>query len=69
MESAQHLRHGHAVVIGASLAGLLAARALSERFERLTLVERDTRDVLLELLRLSWRRRRREAPAATCAST
>jgi hypothetical protein len=27
------------------------------------------RAVLLELLRLSWRRRRREAPTATCAST
>jgi hypothetical protein len=27
------------------------------------------RDILLELLRLSWRRRRREAPTATCAST
>lgn len=42
MESPRHLRHGHAIVIGASLAGLLAARVLSERFERVTLVERDT---------------------------
>ncbi|MEV0210628.1 FAD-binding monooxygenase [Streptomyces sp. NPDC050788] len=32
---------GHAVVIGASLGGLLAARALSESFERVTLIERD----------------------------
>jgi 2-polyprenyl-6-methoxyphenol hydroxylase-like FAD-dependent oxidoreductase len=35
-------RHGHAVVIGASIAGLLAARVLSEHFERVTVVERDT---------------------------
>jgi 2-polyprenyl-6-methoxyphenol hydroxylase-like FAD-dependent oxidoreductase len=32
---------GHAVVIGASMAGLLAARALSDAYERVTLVERD----------------------------
>jgi 2-polyprenyl-6-methoxyphenol hydroxylase-like FAD-dependent oxidoreductase len=31
----------HAVVIGASMAGLLAARALSDRFERVTIVDRD----------------------------
>jgi len=31
----------HAVVIGTSLAGLLAARVLAEHFERVTLVERD----------------------------
>jgi 2-polyprenyl-6-methoxyphenol hydroxylase-like FAD-dependent oxidoreductase len=31
----------HAVVIGASMAGLLAARVLSERYERVTLIERD----------------------------
>ena len=31
----------HAIVIGASMAGLLAARVLSEYFERVTLVERD----------------------------
>jgi 2-polyprenyl-6-methoxyphenol hydroxylase-like FAD-dependent oxidoreductase len=35
-------RHGHAVVIGASVAGLLAARVLSEHFERVTIIERDT---------------------------
>lgn len=35
-------RHGrHAVVIGASIGGVLAARALSEHFERVTLLERD----------------------------
>ena len=32
---------GHALVIGGSMAGLLAARVLSERFGRVTLVERD----------------------------
>jgi 2-polyprenyl-6-methoxyphenol hydroxylase-like FAD-dependent oxidoreductase len=31
----------HAVVIGASMAGLLAARALAEAYERVTIVERD----------------------------
>lgn len=35
-------RHGHAVVIGASIAGLLAARVLADYFERVTLVERDS---------------------------
>ncbi|MEU1508430.1 monooxygenase [Kitasatospora sp. NPDC005748] len=32
---------GHALVIGAGIAGLLCARVLSETFERVTLVERD----------------------------
>ena len=32
----------HAVVLGASLAGLAAASALAERFHRVTIVERDT---------------------------
>jgi 2-polyprenyl-6-methoxyphenol hydroxylase-like FAD-dependent oxidoreductase len=32
----------HAVVLGASMAGLLAARVLSESFRRVTVVERDT---------------------------
>ena len=31
----------HAIVIGGSMAGLLAARVLSEHFERVTIVERD----------------------------
>jgi 2-polyprenyl-6-methoxyphenol hydroxylase-like FAD-dependent oxidoreductase len=31
----------HAVVIGASLAGLLASRVLSDHFERVTIIERD----------------------------
>lgn len=34
-------RGGHAVVLGASMAGLLAARVLTESFERVTVVERD----------------------------
>ncbi|MEU9375932.1 hypothetical protein AB0D94_19390 [Streptomyces sp. NPDC048255] len=33
--------HDHAVVLGAGLAGLLAARVLADRFARVTLVERD----------------------------
>src|ERR687894_210066 len=32
---------GHAVVIGGSMAGLLAARVLADHFEQVTLVERD----------------------------
>lgn len=32
---------GHAVVLGGSLAGLLAARVLAEHFDRVTVVERD----------------------------
>ncbi|MBD1844895.1 monooxygenase [Cyanobacteria bacterium FACHB-63] len=34
-------RHQHAIVIGGSMAGLLAARVLSEQFERVTIVDRD----------------------------
>jgi 2-polyprenyl-6-methoxyphenol hydroxylase-like FAD-dependent oxidoreductase len=39
--SASSRGDGHAVVIGASMAGLLAARVLSDAFERVTLIERD----------------------------
>jgi 2-polyprenyl-6-methoxyphenol hydroxylase-like FAD-dependent oxidoreductase len=31
----------HAVVIGGSMAGLLAARVLSEHFQHVTIIERD----------------------------
>lgn len=31
----------HAIVIGASMAGLLSARALADAYERVTIVERD----------------------------
>ena len=34
-------RHEHAVVLGASMAGLLATRALSNHFKSVTVVERD----------------------------
>ncbi len=34
-------RTDHAVVIGAGMAGLLAARALADRFAQVTLVDRD----------------------------
>ena len=39
---ADHVRSGRAVVIGGSLAGLLAARVLADRFDEVVLVERDT---------------------------
>ena len=32
---------GHAVVVGGSMAGLLAARVLAAHFDRVTIVERD----------------------------
>ena len=32
----------HAVVIGASMGGLLAARSLTEAYERVTVVDRDS---------------------------
>ncbi|MFI6638966.1 FAD-dependent oxidoreductase [Streptomyces sp. NPDC050504] len=34
-------KNGHCVVLGASIGGLFAARVLSERFDRVTLVDRD----------------------------
>jgi 2-polyprenyl-6-methoxyphenol hydroxylase-like FAD-dependent oxidoreductase len=34
-------RHSHAIVIGGSLSGLLAARVLSEHVESVTIIERD----------------------------
>lgn len=37
----QRASHGHAVVIGASIAGLFTARVLSEYFAQVTLLERD----------------------------
>ncbi|MGH3877749.1 MAG: NAD(P)/FAD-dependent oxidoreductase [Actinophytocola sp.] len=42
---------GHAVVIGASLAGMLSARVLTDHFERVTIVERDTLQVGAEARR------------------
>jgi 2-polyprenyl-6-methoxyphenol hydroxylase-like FAD-dependent oxidoreductase len=40
-ERAYESKREHALVLGGSLAGLLAARVLSDHFERVTLVERD----------------------------
>ena len=34
-------KHSHAIVVGGSFAGLLAARVLSNYFQRVTLIERD----------------------------
>lgn len=39
--SRDHLGGNHAVVIGASIVGMLAARVLANHFERVTIVERD----------------------------
>src|SRR5258708_6754213 len=39
--SGREAKGGHAVVIGGSIAGLLAARTLTRHFERVTVVERD----------------------------
>lgn len=36
------MRHGRAIVIGGSMGGLLAARALADFFEQVTIVERDS---------------------------
>jgi 2-polyprenyl-6-methoxyphenol hydroxylase-like FAD-dependent oxidoreductase len=36
--------HSHAIVLGGSIAGLCAARALAEHFSRVTLIERDVLD-------------------------
>ena len=35
-------RYGSAIVVGASMSGLLAARALSAHFDRVTVVERQS---------------------------
>jgi 2-polyprenyl-6-methoxyphenol hydroxylase-like FAD-dependent oxidoreductase len=40
MSTVNHHVGGHAVVIGASMAGLLAARVLAEEYQRVTIVER-----------------------------
>ena len=37
----QFTKSGHAVVIGGSMAGILAARVLADHFETVTLIERD----------------------------
>ena len=35
------MQHDHAVVLGAGMAGLFAARVLSEKFDRVTVIDRD----------------------------
>ena len=41
LEKQKNFDTHHAIVIGGSMAGLLAARVLSEHFERVTIIERD----------------------------
>ena len=41
VENRSSKARGHAVVVGGSMAGLFAARVLADRFERVTMVERD----------------------------
>jgi len=41
VQAAERRRQGSAVVVGASIAGLLAARALADQFDQVTVVERD----------------------------
>jgi len=41
MNTRGNSRRGHAVVLGGSLAGLLAARVLADHFDEVTLIERD----------------------------
>lgn len=41
MSKTNNRLHGKAIVIGASMAGLLAARALADHFEQVTMLERD----------------------------
>jgi phytoene dehydrogenase-like protein len=40
-QTSSHLLCRHAVVMGGSIAGLLAARVLTDHFEMVTLIERD----------------------------
>ena len=49
-EEEAHMRRigEHAVVIGGSMAGLLAARSLAEAYERVTVIERDALPVGVE---------------------
>jgi 2-polyprenyl-6-methoxyphenol hydroxylase-like FAD-dependent oxidoreductase len=48
MKKTSELRRGHALVIGGSMAGLLAARVISEFYENVTLIERDHLSVQAE---------------------
>ncbi|WP_176079799.1 FAD-dependent oxidoreductase [Paraburkholderia tropica] len=48
MSQSSNKPYGHAVVIGASIAGLLAAATASQTFQRVTLIERDQLDDVAE---------------------
>ena len=41
MESRSNQNRNHAIVIGGSMAGLLAARILTDHYQQVTLLERD----------------------------
>jgi 2-polyprenyl-6-methoxyphenol hydroxylase-like FAD-dependent oxidoreductase len=47
----QHQKSGRAIVIGGSMAGLLAARVLADHFESVTVIERDARTATPEFRR------------------
>ncbi len=55
----------HAIVIGGSMAGLLAARVLSESYDRVTVLDRD---VLADQLTDGRRAVRRAATPTRCSS-
>ncbi|MEZ4862745.1 MAG: FAD-dependent monooxygenase [Caldilineaceae bacterium] len=41
VKNSTHVKNGHAIVIGGSIAGMLAARVLTNHFARVTVIERD----------------------------
>ena len=47
----QHDKSGRAIVIGGSMAGLLAARVLADHFKSVTIIERDARTASPEFRR------------------
>jgi glycine/D-amino acid oxidase-like deaminating enzyme len=62
-------RFGTAVVCGAGLAGLSAARALTDSFDRVIIIERDELDDAPKPRALASRRDARFIPCANCSGT